>query len=212
MIKTDMRAWNKTFSRYLAVRKTVRKDVIHEKARDFAFKAYQFLPPTTRERIDSDMRKNNMLLKITVRRLQAKGVKLKNLGTVKVRFRAKGGKKGGTRLISKADKIIADYAKKLLRSKIRSRGYHRVSFLKLAQLLGKAGAATINPRSTLARTNVKEKHTPSADVYTLNAIARGMDCPSTDVARDKALQAMEQKMKAFIAQRLAQARKQAGFP
>jgi hypothetical protein len=207
-VKVDMRDWNRSFERYVAVRKTARKDIIHQKARDFAFKAFQNLPPTDRQRIEADMQKDGMLLKLTVRRLQAKGIDLKNLGTVRVR--QKGGA-GGKRTISKADKIISQYAKKLLRAKIRSRGYHRVSFLLLAQKLGASGAANVNPRSVLAKTNVKESHTYTNDVYTLSAIARGMDCPSTHQAKDKALSLIKADMESFTAKRLADAKKQAGF-
>ena len=207
-VKLDMRDWNRSFERYVAVRKTARKDIIHEKARDFAFRAYQALPPTSKQRIDTEMARDKMLLKIAVKRLQAKGIDLKNLGTVKVRIK---GASGGKRTISKASKIIGQYARKLLRSKKRSTGYHRVSFLLLAQKLGQSGNATVNPRSKLARTNVKETHNVLSDTYALNAVARGMDCPSTHQAKDRALQEVKARMEAFTAKRLAQARKTAGF-
>jgi hypothetical protein len=110
-----------------------------------------------------------------------------------------------------ADKIISQYARKLLSSKLRSTGYHRVAFLLLAQKMGSSRQATVNPRSMLNRTNVQEKHTRINDVYTLNAIARGMDCPSTLQARDSALMRMQTKMNAFIQDKLDAARKRAGF-
>jgi hypothetical protein len=208
MIKTDMREWNKAFERYVTVRKTARKDIIHQKARDFAFKAFRALPPTEVTRIRSDMQKDNMLLKLTVQRLQAKGIQLKGLGSARL------GKKraaAGKRALSNVDKLISQYAKKLLNSKLRSKGYHGVSYLLLAQKLGRSGQAQVNPRSILAKTNVKEAHTPLRDTYTLNAIARGMDCPSTWEAQDKALQLIKADMEEFTAKRLRQARKESGF-
>jgi hypothetical protein len=207
MIKTDMRQWNKSFERYVAVRKTARKDIIHQKARDFAFKAFQQLPATDKTRIDTETRKDKMLFKLAVIRLKARGVNLKGLPSVKQRGRA-----AGKRKLSGADKLISQYAKKILRSKKRSTGYHRVSFLLLAQKLGASGRnAQVNSRSVLARTNIKEAHTPLRDTYALNAVARGMDCPSTWQARDRALELIKTDMEAFTARRLAEARKQNGF-
>ena len=207
MTKVDMREWNRSFEKYVAVRKTARRDIIHQKARDFAFKAFQSLPPTESARIDADMRKDNMLFKLTVQRLKAKGIPLKGLPSVRVKAKTGGGK----RTISGVDKLISTYAKKLLKSKKRSRGYHRVAYLLLAQKLGASGNPQVNPRSRLAKTNVKETHTALNDTYALNAIARGMDCPSTWEARDKALQLIKADMEQFTERRLAEARKKSGF-
>lgn len=206
-VKVDSREWNRTFERYLSLRSKTRDEVTHQKATDFAFKTFQYLPPTDKGRIQTEMTQNNLLLKLTVKRLQAKGINLKGLPSVKVR-----GKSGGKRTISGADKIISQHAKKLLRSKLRSTGYHRVAFLLLAQRLGASrGKAAINPKSQLNKTNVQEKHTKFQDVYVLNAHARGMNCPSTLEARDKALSAMKADMETYIERKLAANRKSAGF-
>jgi hypothetical protein len=207
-IRVDMRDWNRAFESYVAVRKTARKDIIHEKAVDFAFKAHKALPATDKGRIEAELSRDKLLIKLTVARLKAKGIQLKGLPSVRVR-RPKG--TGGRRTISGFDKLISQYSKKLLRARKKSSGYHRVAFLLLAKALGKSVSAQVNPRSMLNKTSVHEKHTQHSDVYELNAVARGMNCPSTLVARDVALAAMQANMEAFTAQRLANARKVAGF-
>jgi hypothetical protein len=184
-VKTDMREWNRSFERYVAVRKTARKDIIAQKARDFAFKVYQSLAPTDQGRITKELTHNKLILKLTVKRLKKKGVQLKGLGGVKPRT-VRGGS-GGGRAISAVDKLISSYANKLLRARQRSSGYHRAAFLILAQKLGESGGASVNSRSILAKTDISEQHTATGDTYTLNARARGLDCPSTHAARDKAL-------------------------
>lgn len=208
-VRFDMRDWNRTFERYIALRSKSRQDITHQKARDFAFKTFAALPPTDKERIRAEMNRDKTLLKITVKRLQAKGIQLKGLPSVKVR-RPKGAG-GGTRMISGADKLISGYARKLLRSKLRSTGYHRVGFLILAQKLGASRQLSVNPRSMLNKTNVNERHSQFSDVYELNAVAQGMNCPSTLEARDVALGAMQADMEVYIKRKLDESRKTAGF-
>lgn len=208
-IKFDMRDWNRTFEKYVSLRKLSRRDITHQKARDFAFKAFAALPPTDKERIRAEMARDKTLLKITVKRLQAKGINLKGLPSVKVR-RPKGSG-GGTRTMSGANKLISQHARKILRSKLKSTGYHRAAFLLLARKLGASRQQTINPRSKLNKSSVHEKHSQYNDVYQLNAVAGGMNCPSTLVARDVALAASAADMEVYIKRKLDGSRKQAGF-
>lgn len=206
-VKFDMREWRKTFERYVSLRTSkTRQEITQQKALDFAIKAFQALPPTDKSRIQSELLAGNLLLKLTVQRLQAKGVVLKGLPSVRVR-----GKHGGKRMISGVDQLISQYSKKLLRSRVKSSGYHRVAFLLLAQKLGSTRKISINPRSFLMRTNVQKWQSRTNDTYVLNAVARGMDCPSTHEARDAALAASQADMEVYIQRKLDTTRKSAGF-
>jgi hypothetical protein len=207
--RTDAREWNRTFERYVAVRKTARADIIKEKARDFAFKAFQQLEPTQISRIQAELLQDKRIIKLSVIRLTAKGVSLKGKSTGR-RRRVKGG--GSKKALTPGNKLVRAYARKLLLSRKRSAGYHRVAFLLLAQKMGKTGAAArVNPRSRLTRSNVSiRNHSLSTEVR-LSAVARGLDCPSTSAAMDRAMEIVGADMRKFTADRLRQARREAGF-
>lgn len=208
-IKFDMRDWNRTFEKYLSLRSKTRQEVTQAKATDFSLKAWMALPATDKERIRSELTRDKLLLKLTVQKLKARGINLKELPSVKVR-RPKGSG-GGTRQMSGFNKLMSVNAKKLLGARRRSVGYHRLAFVLLARKLGANRQANIRPGSMLNKSNVRERHSQYNDVYELNAVARGMNCPSTLVAREAALVASQADMEVYIKRKLDDARKRSGF-
>lgn len=208
--KTDTREWNRTFEKYVSVRKTARAEIIKQKARDFAFKAFAQLDPTAVSRIQNDLLRDKLIIKLSVIRLMKQGVDLKGSATGR-RRKIKGGGGITRKALTPGNKLVKAYARRMLLSRRRSAGYHRVAYLLLAQKLGKSGSATVNPRSRLAKTNVITSNGALTTVVRLNAVARGLDCPSTRAATDRAMEIIGADMRDFIAKRLKEARHEAGF-
>jgi hypothetical protein len=210
--KIETRAWNATFEKYMKLRNSTREEVINGKARDFAFKVYQNINPVNTAKIQADLLRDKLILKLTWYRLSKKFGSDVLKGAAASKRRRAIHKTGKTKkALTPGNKLVRDYARKLIASRKKSAGYHRVAFLLLAQKLGKEGGAQINPRSRLARTNVSKTHNALRTVVRTNAVARGLECPSTNAAVDKALAKIKTDMEAEILKRLAKAKREAGF-
>lgn len=211
--KIDTREWNKTFEKYLSLRKSTREQVTLEKARDFAFRVYKNIKPVNTAKIQAELLANKLILQLTWYRLSKRdGLDVLKGGAASKRRRAihKTGKT--KKALTPGNKLVRDYARKLMASRKKSAGYHRVAFLLLAQKLGRPGAAAqINPRSRLAKTNVSITNNALRSVVRTNAIARNLECPSTNAAVDAALAEIKGRMEAEIMKRLAAAKREAGF-
>lgn len=210
--KIDTREWNRTFEKYVSLRKTARQDIVIEKARDFAFRVFQNIKPVPAGKIEKELLDNKRILRITWYRLKKQFGPDVLKGKAASKRRRAIHKTGKTKkALTPGNKIVRDYAKRLMTSRKKSSGYHRVAFLLAAQKLGREGSAAINPRSRLARTNVSQTHNALRSVVRINAVARGLECPSTNAAVDAALATMKGRMEAEIEKRLAAAKRAAGF-
>jgi hypothetical protein len=223
--KIETRAWNATFEKYMKLRNSTREQVIQGKAADFAFKVYKHLPPVEPAKIEFELLMWKTILRLTWYRLSKKfgSDVLKGKATSKRRRAIH--KTGKTKkALTPGNKLVRDYARKLMASRKKSAGYHRVAFLLLGQKLvqsagptidlsrfPKAAVPKINPRSRLTRTNFSKTHNALRTVVRTNAIARGLECPSTNVAVDRALADIKSDMEAEIIKRLAKAKREAGF-
>ena len=197
----------------MKLRKTARAEVIEGKARDFAFKVFQNIAPVPAGKIENELLQNKRILRLTWYRLQKKFGPDVLKGKAASKRRRAIHKTGKTKkALTPGNKIVRAYAKTLMASRKRSSGYHRVSFLLIAQKLGKTGAnPQVNPRSLLNRTNVSKTNNAFRTVVRTNAVARGLACPSTNAAVDKALADIKQEMETEIIKRLAAAKREAGF-
>lgn len=210
--KTEAREWNRTFEKYMKLRNSTRESVINGKARDFAFKVFQNIKPVPAGKIQGELLENKRILKLTWYRLSKKVGPDVLKGKAASKRRRAIHKTGKTKkALTPGNKLVRTYARQLMASRKKSAGYHRVSFLLLAQKLGKEGSAQVNPRSRLNRTNVSKTHNALRTVVRTNAVARGLNCPSTNAAVDKALADIKTDMETEILKRLAQAKREAGF-
>lgn len=213
-IKIDTRAWNRTFDQYVRLRKKDRNDLIIEKAARYAFEVYKNIPAVDTARIVGELSTNNLLLKLAVVRLENKGVSLKGRaltksGRAKARRKVKGG--GTKRALTPGNWLVKKEARKILASRKKSPGYHRVAYLLLSQKLRGVSLTKFNPRSFLAETTATIRNGRDNSLVKLLAVARGLNCPSTGAASSKALQAVEADMRVYIDRKLKEAKAAAGF-
>src|SRR5258708_1734362 len=213
-IKVDTKAWNKTFDTYVRLRKKDRDDMIVEKAARYAFEVYKALPAVDSSKIVAEMSRNKRLLKLTVVRLVNKGVSLKGKaltksGRQKARRKIKGG--GTKRALTPGNWLVKKQAQKILASKKRSPGYHRVAYLLLSQKLRGVSLTKFNPKSFLAQTTADIKRGADNSLVRLLAVARGLNCPSTGKASATALQEVEADMRVYIKDHLDETARKAGF-
>jgi hypothetical protein len=213
-IKVDTKAWNKTFDTYVRLRKKDRDDMIIEKAARYAFEVYKALPAVEPSKIVAELSRDKLLLKIAVTRLVAKNVSLKGKaltksGRKKARRKIAGG--GTRRALTPGNWLVKKEAQKILASRKKSPGYHRVAYLLLSQKLRGVSITKFNPRSFLAQTTADIRRGANNSVVRLLAVARGLNCPSTGKASAVALQEVEADMRVYIKDHLDDTARKAGF-
>jgi hypothetical protein len=209
-LRVDTREWNKTFDRYVELRRKSRRDMMIHKASGFAYEAYKSLPATDPARIRGELGKDKLLLKLAVVRLKKKGVELKGQALTKT-GKKKRARVGGKRPLTPGNLLVKAEANAILSSRRRSSGYHRTAFLIASQQLRGQAVTKFNPRSFLSRTSAKARDSGTQTIATIIAVARGLDCPSSRAATNRALQAVEADMRVYIDRKLREAKAQAGF-
>ena len=207
-IRADIRAWNKSFDLYVQLRKKDRKELIVQKAARFAYEAYKFLPATGAARIRAELFQNKLLLKLAVISLQKKNVSL--IGTaadVAEAPRRRRSKK--KRALTPGNLLVKAEANRILGSRRASSGYHRLAFLILSQQLRGVSITSVGSR-LLKQTKATIRDGSKTSVF-LSAVARGLDCPSTQAAKEKALASVQSDMQQYIDDHLSKTKAKAGF-